>query len=144
MESLDQTWVLGDLYTFHLSTQELAVLEVETRAHLGPPLHSHANEDESFYVLEGELEVVHNGETRKVVPGDFIHLPKGTFHTFRNTAENGSRLLVLLRPGTFANLFRTIGITDAQQAQNPETLRQSQEKLLSVAPEYGLQIEVPD
>lgn len=143
MKQSEQIWVLGDLYTFHLSSPELSIIEVPAKAEQGPPLHSHITEDESFYVLEGELEVIHGSDMRTATAGDFIHFAKGTLHTFRNTAESGSRLLVILRPGSLADLFRMIGITNEHEAKNPALLRRSQEKLLALSGAYGLHIALP-
>ena len=116
---------------------------MESKGEQGPPLHSHAHEDESFYVLSGQLEVTCDGSTRTAARGDFVHIPRGTFHTFRNTVTEGSRLLVILTPGNFAHLFREIGTSDVHDARDPLFLQQAQEKLLALSGAYGLTIAPP-
>ncbi len=139
----NSTWVLGDRYTFLLSTPAVAILEVESNGQQGPPLHVHTAEEESFYVLEGELEITRDGATTTATKGDLIHFPRGTPHSFRNIAAGGSRILVVLTPGHFAQLFHQIGIADATEAQDPLQLQQTQQKLMSLAGDFGLQIVGP-
>jgi quercetin dioxygenase-like cupin family protein len=53
----------------------------------GPPPHTHSGEDETFYLLEGEIEFL-LGEARITAgPGDFVNVPRGTVHCFRNPAR---------------------------------------------------------
>lgn len=46
----------------------------------GPPVHIHENFDETFYVKEGVLSVLINGEKKTVRAGEKVHIPKGTPH----------------------------------------------------------------
>jgi hypothetical protein len=50
-------WLLGDLYTFKFSGQALSVTELMAFAQNGPPPHIYLQEDESFWVLDGEFSV---------------------------------------------------------------------------------------
>ena len=50
----------------------------------GPPPHIHHLEDESFYVLEGSATFQAGGQTIHAKTGDFIHIPRGTVHSFKN------------------------------------------------------------
>ncbi len=43
----------------------------------GPGLHSHANLQESFYVIDGEIEVKSEGATYTAKKGSFVNIPKG-------------------------------------------------------------------
>src|ERR1700712_3576362 len=60
----------------------------------GPPPHSHTNEDETFMVLEGEFELVVNGEPRPAPLGGAIFAPRGSIHTFRNVGSGPGRFLI--------------------------------------------------
>jgi uncharacterized cupin superfamily protein len=70
----------------------------------GPPPHSHTNEDETFYVLEGEYEFLNNGAWRKAEPGRAVHAKRGsvnTFrraHTFRKAGTTAGKMLVHVSP----------------------------------------------
>jgi quercetin dioxygenase-like cupin family protein len=49
----------------------------------GPPLHTHANEDESWYVIEGELRFRLDVAVHRAPGGSFVFVPRGTPHCFR-------------------------------------------------------------
>ncbi len=61
--------------------------------------HSDSAEEEQFYVLEGHLAFEVGGEEFSVGPGDFVHIPRGTLHSF-NAADQHARLLATFGPGT--------------------------------------------
>jgi len=66
----------------------------------GPPPHSH-DWDESFYVLEGAIEFLCDGEYTLCKPGTLVHVPRGTVHGFRY-ASGGGQMLEITGPGTLA------------------------------------------
>ena len=78
----------GDIYTFLATTEETDgayfVLEGMVPPDAGPPPHIHHDQDESFYVVEGQLEIMVDGEVREAKAGDFVHVSKGSPHSFRN------------------------------------------------------------
>jgi quercetin dioxygenase-like cupin family protein len=55
---------------------------------VGPPPHRHAW-DESFFVLDGNVEITADGRTRSCRPGTLVHVPAGTMHGFRFGAGGG-------------------------------------------------------
>ncbi len=71
----------------------------------GPPLHVHANEDEAWYVLEGELRFRLEAETATAPAGSFIFVPRGTRHCFQNIGEQPARILVLFTPAGMERFF---------------------------------------
>ena len=64
----------------------------------GPPPHSHQNEDETFFVLEGDYEFLDRGKWVEVSPGQAVHAPRGRIHTFRNAGATAGRMLVFVAP----------------------------------------------
>jgi quercetin dioxygenase-like cupin family protein len=64
----------------------------------GPPPHLHHFEDESFYILEGSATFQADGQTIHAKPGDFIYIPRGTVHSFRNDGTVPARALVIISP----------------------------------------------
>ena len=92
--------------TFQLkaSSPELGFMELEATPGIEPPLHVHRNEDEWYYLLDGEVSF-HVGEsTYRGKPGSMIFFPRGIPHTF--TIESPSaRLLLLNTPGGFERMF---------------------------------------
>ena len=71
----------------------------------GPPLHAHANEDESWYVLEGELRFRLDQELHDAPAGSFIFVPRGTPHCFQNSGEQDARILVMFTPAGMERFF---------------------------------------
>jgi hypothetical protein len=51
--------------------------------HMAVPLHRHSQEDEVWYVLEGEIAFTLDGATRRGGPGTFVYIPRGVAHTFQ-------------------------------------------------------------
>src|SRR3954469_13052484 len=79
-------WLLGMLEVVKISGAdtdgEYGLLEVTVRAGEGSPWHVHPEEDEWFYVLEGEFTVYVGEERRSLPAGAFAFGPKGVPHTF--------------------------------------------------------------
>jgi quercetin dioxygenase-like cupin family protein len=71
----------------------------------GPPPHVHANEDELFLVIEGQIEYWANGAWTPVGPGGAVYLPRGAAHTYRNTGAAPSRHWILTTPAGFERFF---------------------------------------
>ena len=67
----------------------------------GPEPHIHKEEDDSFYILEGELELEHDGEKVAATKGTFVLVQPGVLHTFRNTTDEPARVLNVHSPAGF-------------------------------------------
>jgi mannose-6-phosphate isomerase-like protein (cupin superfamily) len=67
----------------------------------GPPSHAHAAEDDSFYMLEGELTFGVGGEEVVAGPGTFVLVPPGVEHTFANQGDTVARFLNVHAPAGF-------------------------------------------
>jgi mannose-6-phosphate isomerase-like protein (cupin superfamily) len=63
-----------------------------------PPPHRHTNCSEAYFVLDGVVSVTVEGEELAVGPEGFVLVPRGTAHTFGNSAERDARLLVIHAP----------------------------------------------
>jgi quercetin dioxygenase-like cupin family protein len=71
----------------------------------GPPLHVHANEDEAWYVLEGELRFRLDAEISSAETGSFVFVPRGIAHCFQNIGNEPARVLVLFTPSGMEGFF---------------------------------------
>lgn len=83
----------------------------------GPPLHTHANEDESMYVLEGEVRVKLGDEMHAARAGSFIFIPRGTPHAWQNVGDGPVRMLVHFTPSGMERFFDGFA---ALEAPGPE------------------------
>jgi mannose-6-phosphate isomerase-like protein (cupin superfamily) len=57
MNDAQAFWILGDRYVFLHSGKSISLLEIESTIQHGPPPHVHHNEDETLYVIDGEIKV---------------------------------------------------------------------------------------
>jgi mannose-6-phosphate isomerase-like protein (cupin superfamily) len=78
----------------------LALITIAPRRE-GPPAHVHAAEDDSFYVLEGELTVLLGDAEVVAGPGTFVLVPPEVTHTFANRGDVPVRLLNVHAPAGF-------------------------------------------
>jgi quercetin dioxygenase-like cupin family protein len=105
----------------------------------GAPPHTHAHEDEAFYVLSGELVIEFEGEPapHRLAPGGFFFGARGRRHAVRNIGDKPARVLVLSAPG--CGLDRMFGELDAATAAGMPEFG----KLVAIAAKYGVTIEPP-
>ena len=136
-------WLLGDLYTFKHMGEALSVTELTAFPQNGPPPHVHLRENESFWVLDGEFSVLLGERTLKAGPETFVHIPKGTLHTYKNVGNTPGRTIVLLTPGGFERLWQELGVPATQLTTPPPADPGVIEKLIALAPKYHLQIPPP-
>ena len=79
----------------------------------GPPLHTHANEDEAWYVLEGDLRFKIGGELRAAPAGSFVFVPRSTPHCFQNVGEDPARILVMFTPAGMERFYDEVATLSA-------------------------------
>jgi quercetin dioxygenase-like cupin family protein len=74
----------------------------------GIPLHRHTREDETFWVLEGQVEFVVADTTTIVEPGGVIYAPRGVSHSFRAVSATPSRMLVHIAPAGMETMLEEL------------------------------------
>jgi mannose-6-phosphate isomerase-like protein (cupin superfamily) len=67
----------------------------------GPPVHQHAAEDDSFYMLDGELTFIVDGEEVAAGAGTFVLVPPEVPHTFANRGDEPARFVNVHAPAGF-------------------------------------------
>jgi mannose-6-phosphate isomerase-like protein (cupin superfamily) len=102
-------WGPGDEITFLITGAEtngdIFMAELSIPPAGGPPPHIHQKEDESFYVREGTLAIRVGDRTVNVSPGDFVYVPRGTVHCFKNTGNTRAKMLVTFTPAGMEKFF---------------------------------------
>src|SRR5262249_35648645 len=98
-----RTW-FNSLLTLKASSEDIGVTEVFIRPGDEPPFHVHKNEDEWFYVLEGEVTLHVVGQKQVGRIGAFVSFPRGIPHTF-TVESTRARFLVINTPGGFERMF---------------------------------------
>src|SRR5262245_47587913 len=97
-----------------------------------PPPHSHTNNEECVYVLEGTLRYSVDQETRDLKPGDWMSTPRGFVHQFSNGGSETARALIIMTPDIVMQYFRDVAAVVS--AGGPP----DRAKLIEVMSRYGL------
>lgn len=139
----EHLWFFGGLTTIKAASDNVMVTEQTAPRGSGSPLHVHHNEDEWFYVLEGELTIWVDGETHVAPAGSFVYGPRDIPHTFTVSSEL-ARFLLVTEPGDFAGFVRTL----AEPAPGPELpagplTPPDMDLVMRTAAGYGLEILGP-
>src|SRR3954447_22495284 len=71
----------------------------------GPPLHIHADWDEAFYVIEGEMTFSLDGKLFRAPAGSFVFVPRQVPHTFWNESDTVARQLTVFTPSGIEDYF---------------------------------------
>ena len=110
----------------------------------GPPPHVHSGEEEGFYVLEGEISFQIGSERLVATAGIFANMPVGTPHSFKNESGRPAKMLISVAPAGLEQMFFEVGVplTEGATTALPPT-KEEIEKLLVVAPRYGIEIMLP-
>jgi mannose-6-phosphate isomerase-like protein (cupin superfamily) len=88
-----------------------------------PPPHRHTNCSEAYFVLDGRVSVVVEGEELTVGPEGFVLVPRGTAHTFGNAGDDEARLLVIHAPAMDAYFADLHDLWNRADVPSPEEER---------------------
>jgi quercetin dioxygenase-like cupin family protein len=137
-------WGPGDRYTFLVTGAEsdgaYFIMEAIVPPGGGPPPHIHRREQESFYVLEGTLDIQMGDQTVHASAGDFVHIPIGTVHSFRNNGDSLARQLVIFSPGGLERFFEeTLEMVEDRSALPPDNIDAVVARYVEAAPRHGLE-----
>lgn len=92
------------------------------------PLHVHRDEDELFYVLEGEHVFRVGDDEYAVGPGGLVFAPRGVPHAQRRVIPGHGRELILLTPGGFEGFFRDLAGAHAAGSLGPDAYAAASER----------------
>jgi quercetin dioxygenase-like cupin family protein len=105
-------WGPGDRYTFLVTGAQTNgayfIMEAVIPPGGGPPPHIHHREEESFYLLEGTLDITLGEKKLKATTGDFVQVPRGTVHAFRNAGSTTARMLIFFSPAGMDKYFEEV------------------------------------
>lgn len=74
----------------------------------GPPIHQHPEQEEFFRVVRGQLQAYRKNEWFTLNPGDELHIPKGTAHTYRSRHNEDAIFAYRLTPKRdFSGMMKT-------------------------------------
>jgi quercetin dioxygenase-like cupin family protein len=143
--------VVGNTYTILVSGEDTegrySLIDMHVPPGGGPPAHRH-DFDESFTVLEGEIEATFRGEKLSLRTGQVIQIPANAPHQFRNNSAQPARLLCLCSPAGVEGMFRELGIevpTRTTVPPKPEAATEAslKAKAQALAPKYKTELLKP-
>lgn len=101
-------WYGPNLFTFLTVAEEtqgaFSLIKTTLRKGFEPPLHIHSREEESYFILDGEITFLVGEQQIHAKSGDYVHLPRSIQHTFKLVTETVT-LLLFITPGGFEDMF---------------------------------------
>ena len=147
-ENLPHIGLVGDTYTILLSGGDTGgrycLIDMHIPPGGGPPPHRHDFE-ESFAVLEGEIEATFRGEKSIVHTGQTVSIPANAPHSFTNASGAAARLLCICAPAGQEEFFAQVGVTVPTRRSTPPELDEEEQAALmkkaqELAPKYRTEL----
>ena len=119
---------------------QMTILEVTEPPGIEAPLHVHHNEDEAFWVLEGDVTLEIGETTIKAHVGDYAFGPRGIPHRY-TVGERGCRMLFVLTPGGFENLVMGMSEPAGARTLPPSSSKQPDiAQIKAIAAAHGSEV----
>src|SRR5271170_931099 len=140
--------LVGDTYTILLSGKDTAgrfcLIDMHIPPGGGPPPHRHDFE-ETFILLEGEMEATFRGVQSTVKAGETIHIPANAPHQFHNASDHPVRLLCICSPAGQEEFFKELGTAVATRTSPSPKVDAAQQaefikKAIELAPKYRTEL----
>ena len=147
-QSLPHIGLVGDTYTITVSGPDTAgrfcVIDMHIPPGGGPPPHRHDFE-ETFILLEGEIEATFRDKKSIVRAGDTVNIPANAPHQFHNASSQPTRLLCICSPAGQENFFIEVGTPVVTRTTPPPKLDEKQQaefiqKVKALAPKYRTEL----
>jgi quercetin dioxygenase-like cupin family protein len=150
-QNLPHLGVVGDTYTILVrgadTNGRYCLIDMYVPPGGGPPPHRHDFE-ESFTLLEGEVEVTFRGEKSIARTGDTLNIPANAPHQFHNASDRPARLLCVCSPAGQDEFFMEVGVPVASRTATPPKLTAAEQaafmaKSEALAPKYRTELLKP-
>ena len=136
--------LVGDTYTITVTGEQTAgrfcVIDMHIPPGGGPPPHRHDFE-ETFILLEGQMEATFRGKKSTVRAGETLNIPANAPHQFHNASGEAVRMLCICSPAGQEKFFLEVGVPVATRTAPPPKLSEKEqaafiEKVKALAPKY--------
>ena len=147
-DNLPHIGLVGDTYTITVTGEQtdgrFCVIDMHIPPGGGPPPHRHDFE-ETFVLLEGEMEATFRGRKSTVRAGDTLNIPANAPHQFHNGSTGPVRMLCICSPAGQEKFFVEVGVSVATRTTPPPKLAEKEqaafiEKVKALAPEYRTEL----
>ena len=137
-------WGPGNMYTFLVTGEEsggsMFALDCLVGSGGGPPPHRHLVEDELFTITEGNITFTAGNQTRVVVAGQSVFVPRGMPHGYRNDGAEQARMIAVYTPAGMEGWFREVCTpVDDPSGPPPPVTEDLIERMLEAGPRYNVQ-----
>jgi quercetin dioxygenase-like cupin family protein len=137
-------WWMGGLAVIRASAKDtggtFSIIDVTEPPNTEAPLHVHHNEDEGFWILEGNATFYIEGQTIEAGPGDYLFGPRGIPHRY-TTGPAGCRMLFILTPGGMEDMVREMSEPAATRTLPPPSDEEPDyERIMEIARCHGGEI----
>jgi len=138
----------GDTYTITVAGEDtdnqFCVIDMHVPPGGGPGPHRHDFE-ETFILLDGEMEVTFRGKKSTVHAGDTINIPSNAPHQFQNASSESVRMICICSPAGNDKFFLEVGVPVATRTTPPPRLDEKQmaeflKKAKAIAPKYRTEL----
>ncbi len=143
-QTLPHIGLVGDTYTITVTGNDtngrFCVFDMLIAPGGGPAPHRHDFE-ETFIVLEGEVETTFRGTKQTIRAGETVNIPANAPHMFHNVSSSPARLICICAPSMQEDFFKEVGVPVATRTTPPPPMneqqqKQSIEKMKALAPKY--------
>jgi quercetin dioxygenase-like cupin family protein len=121
-QNLPHIGLVGDTYTITVTGEEtngrFCLIDMHIPPGGGPPPHRHDFE-ETFVLLEGEMEATFRGKKSIVRAGSTLNIPSNSPHQFHNGSNRPVRMLCICSPAGQENFFMEVGVPVATRTTPP-------------------------
>jgi quercetin dioxygenase-like cupin family protein len=137
-------WWFGALAEIKLAAEQtggtLSLIEVTEGPGAAAPLHVHHREDETFWILDGDVTFEVGDTTIDAQAGDVAFAPRGIPHRY-TAGPAGCRMLFLMTPGGFEDLVRGMSVpAQARTLPPPSDAEPDWEHVAAVAKAHGCEL----
>jgi mannose-6-phosphate isomerase-like protein (cupin superfamily) len=146
LERAQPLWFIDNLIRVHIdgdaSDGTLALAEERGRRGEMPPLHVHHRDDETFYVIDGELSLFVAGEHLVLAAGQAALAPREVPHSYRVESEE-AHWLVITTPAGFESFVREVAEPASADELPPAGRPHDPAVLAQAAAKVGIEILGP-
>ena len=147
-DNLPHIGLVGDTYTITVTGEQTAgrfcVIDMHIPPGGGPPPHRHDFE-ETFVLLEGQMEATFRGKKFTVRAGETLNVPANAPHQFHNASGEAVRMLCICSPAGQEKFFLEVGVPVATRTAPPPKLSEQEqaafiEKVKALTPKYRTEL----
>jgi quercetin dioxygenase-like cupin family protein len=128
-------WFLDTLVVEHRCAPGMGTVVLEMTLPVGaaPPMHVHADLDDTWYILEGQMVVCCGDDELVVGAGHWISMPRGVPHTFVVVGDLEARILLVHDNPSFRDFVRALGVPATARVVPERPLFPAMDELARVA-----------